>query len=701
MDPTLTAGSSALRQLLSRSFGSTAEAATQVCALLRSDLGVDLAYASHFEDGRVTYLAVDEVLASGLRTGFARPANPEFAELLRAGTALVSGSDLGGSPFEALGWPVEVGLTSYAATLLWDSDGRYTGILAVLDRAPRTFSDADLELLELLGGILSREKELDLARERERSRAAQLEASERRYRELVDDLGDIVVETDATGRITYVNRAFTDLVGMSVEDTGGWDMMAYVHPDDRGIAEEQLAAALNGEDTAAAEAAREVRFLPPDQPQRYMSVRGRPLFDESGDFLGLRGILHDVTVRVESEQRVRAALVQAEVALAEAEAARDEAQRASVAKSEFLSRMSHELRTPMNAILGFGQLLEMGELSGEDAENVDQILRAGRHLLDLINEVLDVVRIESGALGLSLEPVEVGAVLSESLDLVRTAASRRGITVRTPNRLDGAMVVADRQRLKQVLVNLLSNAVKYNHDDGEIVVSWAPRPPADGEESPGFLRVEVRDTGQGIPADRLDDVFTPFERLGAEGTGIEGTGVGLSLTRTLVEALGGRIGVASEPGRGSTFWVDLPAAGSPAPEAPSAADAPDLAATVLYVEDNPSNITLVRRVLARRPHVRLVVVQDGGEAIEVAQQLVPDLVLLDLHLPGMHGAGILSLLRASDDDRLRKVPIVVVTADLTVGNERRMLEAGATSFLPKPLDVHRLLAVVDEQLPLP
>jgi signal transduction histidine kinase/ActR/RegA family two-component response regulator len=464
-----------------------------------------------------------------------------------------------------------------------------------------------------------------------------------------------------------------------------------------------MAEVMAGVDTARPETAREARFVAADGSIRWMLVRGRALLEDDGQLSGFVGILHDVTERVLAEQKVRQAL-------AEAEAARDEAERASRAKSEFLSRMSHELRTPLNAILGFGQLLELAELVGEDAENVEQILRAGRHLLDLINEVLDVARVESGSLSLSLEPVDLSEVVAESLDLVRTAASSRGIALKTPNHLDGRAVVADRQRLKQILVNLLSNAVKYNRADGEVVVSWSPAREADAATVPathptapttGWLRLSIRDTGQGIPAERLDDVFTPFERLGAEGTDVEGTGVGLSLTRTLVQALGGRVGVTSEPGAGSTFWVDLPAAQSSPAGVAEPVPAAELSRTVLYVEDNPSNITLVRRVLARRPHVRVEVVQDGAEAVAAAHRVLPDLMLLDLHLPGLSGEGVLSAFRESEEERLRKMPIVIVTADLTPGTERRLLDAGATLFLSKPIDVRQLLDVVDDHLPRP
>lgn len=276
-----------------------------------------------------------------------------------------------------------------------------------------------------MGGIVAGHQQLDDAMAREVAQADDLMGWERRYHTLVDDLGDLVVEIDAAGRIIFVNAAVTALSGLSADQLVGGDMMSQVHPDDREIAARHLTELMEARGESCLQAAREVRFFAPDGRLRWMDVRGRALFDQTGEFSGFLGVLHDITDRVEAEQQVRAAL-------AEADAARDEAVRASRAKSEFLSRMSHELRTPLNAILGFGQLLELGELVGEDAENVEQILRAGRHLLDLINEVLDVVRIEFGALGLSLEPVEVGDVVAESVDLVRPAAVARGLVIRRP-----------------------------------------------------------------------------------------------------------------------------------------------------------------------------------------------------------------------------------------------------------------------------
>ena len=302
-------------------------------------------------------------------------------------------------------------------------------------------------------------------------------------------------------------------------------------------------------------------------------------------------------------------------------------------------------------------------------------------------------------------------VVTESLDLVRTAAAARSLVIEAPAARDPNLVVGDRQRLKQVLVNLLSNAVQYNRDAGRVAVtcealSVGPRGLPDAGH--GWLRIAVTDTGRGIPADRLEDVFVPFERLGAENTEVEGTGVGLSLTRTLVEAQGGSIEVTSTPGVGSVFSLDLPAAGPvrwDPPGDPTAAGPPGppsgelVRARVLYVEDNASNITLVRRVLARRPDVELLVATDGAVGLELARRELPDLVLLDLHLPGASGQDVLAGLRAETDPLLSTVPVVVLTADLTRSVEQQVRALGATEFLSKPIDVTRLLDVVDEHTP--
>jgi signal transduction histidine kinase/ActR/RegA family two-component response regulator len=381
---------------------------------------------------------------------------------------------------------------------------------------------------------------------------------------------------------------------------------------------------------------------------------------------------------------------------AAAELSRGVAERANQAKNEFLSSMSHELRTPLNAILGFGQLLQAASLSEEDRDSVDHIVKAGRHLLDLINEILDLSRIEAGRLALSPEAVGVAELARETVELMRPTAAKRGISIEIEAAPGDVHVSADRQRLKQVLLNLLSNAVKYNREDGGIDVRIAP-------VDPDRLRLFVVDTGPGIAAGRMERLFEPFERLGAEGTSIEGTGLGLALARRLMEAMGGTIGVDSEPGRGSTFWIELAAAESPIAAfervnghaaAPNGDGPPDH--TLLLIEDNLSNLALIERILHARPGVALLSAMQGGLGLELARQHRPDLILLDLHLPDIPGHEVLHRLRA--DPVTRDTPIVVVSADATRGRVQRLMDQGATGYLTKPLDVAELLSVVDDAI---
>ncbi|HEX4835266.1 MAG TPA: ATP-binding protein, partial [bacterium] len=367
---------------------------------------------------------------------------------------------------------------------------------------------------------------------------------------------------------------------------------------------------------------------------------------------------------------------------------------ASRAKSEFLSRMSHELRTPLNAILGFAQLLEMEH--PEQRESLDHILKAGRHLLDLVNEVLDIAHIETGRLAISPETVSVKEVAQEGLDLVVPLAAARDIQMRVEAAgISDRFIFVDRQRLKQVLLNLLSNAVKYNRPGGSVTLSYA-------EVQGGRLRINVSDTGSGIPPDRLGQLFTPFERLGAEQTGVEGTGLGLALSKRLVEAMRGTLGVDSTVGRGSTFWVEFAPVEAPTrhvePDGPGIPAPPDAASqgafTVLYIEDNLSSLELMERLLGRRSAVTLLSAMQGRLGVDLARDHHPDLILLDLNLPDIGGIEVMRLLR--DDPTTRPIPVVVISADATSAQIRRLGEAGARTYLTKPLDVKKFLGVVDE-----
>jgi len=374
-----------------------------------------------------------------------------------------------------------------------------------------------------------------------------------------------------------------------------------------------------------------------------------------------------------------------------------EAERANRAKSEFLSRMSHELRTPLNAIMGFGQLLQLDDLEPQQHESVGCILKGGKHLLGLIGEVLDLARIEAGHLDLSLEAVAVREVGQDVVELVTPLARQWKVLLDDQTVAASWAVLADRQRLKQVLLNLLSNAVKYTPEGGRVRLS--------AEEAPrGRLRISVSDTGRGIPAELRERLFTPFDRLGAEQTTVEGTGLGLALSKRLVEAMRGNIGVASEVGRGSTFWVELSQTVAPittlapAPNGEEAsAHAANLAGrTVLYIEDNLSNVELVQQILTHRGKVRFLTAMQGQAGLDLAHGHAPDVILLDLHLPDIPGDEVLRRLRAAPDTR--GTPVIMLSADAMPGRAEQLLAAGAQAYLTKPIDVKRFLNVLDGTL---
>lgn len=414
---------------------------------------------------------------------------------------------------------------------------------------------------------------------------------------------------------------------------------------------------------------------------RVLHTKKIPILDEEGQPAYLLGISEDITERRLAEEQLRRA--------------KDEAEQANRAKDEFLSRMSHELRTPLNAVLGFAQLLEMDSLAAEQRESVRQILRGGQHLLGLIDEVLDITRIATGRLQLSPEAVSVTEALNEVADLIQPLAAQRGLRVRVED-ANGLHVLADRQRLKQVLLNLLANGVKYNREGGEVAVTWERSPP-------DRLRIRIADTGIGIPTEVMERLFAPFDRLGAETTTVEGTGLGLALSKALVEAMGGSIEAESEAGSGSVFTVELRLTEAPLQRYRREGEAGDdagrdevLTRSILYIEDNLSNLKLIERVFAGRPQFRLMSAMQGRLGLELARENGPDLILLDLHLPDIPGDEVLRQLR--QDPATRRIPVVMISADATHGQVKRLLAAGADEYLTKPLDVKRFLETVDAAL---
>lgn len=381
----------------------------------------------------------------------------------------------------------------------------------------------------------------------------------------------------------------------------------------------------------------------------------------------------------------------------ELQEARAEADRANRAKSQFLSRMSHELRTPLNAIMGFGQLLELAPLEPRDRESAHLIVAAGRHLLDLINEVLDIGRIDAEELDLSLEAVPADDVLAEAMDLMQLLAVERGVEVSTDFAGCELCVMADRQRLKQVILNLLSNAIKYNRPGGSVTVSC--RKGGDGSS-----RIEVTDAGPGIAPENLERLFAPFDRIdAARDSDVEGSGLGLALSKRLVEAMGGILGVQSELDRGSTFWLELPAvdehAGAGAAQAvPTGGTAADEARTrvLLHVDDNVVNLRLVEQILAHRPEITLIEATHGRPGLDLARQHRPDMILLDLQLPDISGEDVLEQLRA--DPATREIPVVIATVSALPERVQDLRSIGADAYLTKPLDVRQFLQIVDEVL---
>ncbi|MGD1008346.1 MAG: ATP-binding protein, partial [Ignavibacteriaceae bacterium] len=388
--------------------------------------------------------------------------------------------------------------------------------------------------------------------------------------------------------------------------------------------------------------------------------------------------------------------------------AKAEAEQANAAKSEFLSRMSHELRTPMNSILGFAQLMDMEELNPTHKKGVNQILKNGKHLLELINEVLDIARIETGRVTVSLEPVNIFDIILETIDIVRNLAEENQIMLESgASIVKGLFVKADHQRLKQVFLNLITNAVKYNRKGGSVKIECKIlKPVRSMEDAEGrkenVIRISVIDTGRGIAQEYIEKLFNPFERIGAERTETEGTGLGLAISKKLIEAMSGKVGVESEINKGSTFWIELPQTESQKDrfervceiEGPEA-EITKLRGTILYIEDNLSNIQLVEQILETyRPSIKLITNIYGNNAVQFAIDYKPDLILLDLDLPDIHGSEVIKLLQA--EPGTAEIPVIILSADAITKQIEQLMETGAKDYLIKPIDVVHFLTVVDK-----
>ena len=493
------------------------------------------------------------------------------------------------------------------------------------------------------------------------------------------------VEEEQNGpRILYANKAYCEMSGYTLEEVLGKTPRIMQGPGTDPASREQIRKALKRWKPVVVE----LLNYRKDGTPFWVELSIVPVADETGWFTHWVSLQRDVTARKETEVMLRRTGE-------EAERARQDAEDANNAKSEFLSRMSHELRTPLNAILGFGQLLELEEQTPGNRESTEQILKAGRHLLELINEVLDISRIETGKMSLSLEPVALAQVARETLDLVRPMAEQYGVALSEGGLFDSPLLMqGDRRRIKQIALNLLSNAIKYNQAGGRVTL-WV-------EERDDAVRLCVTDTGPGIAPEKRERLWVPFDRLDAESSGVEGTGIGLALSHRLAQAMGGALEYDAGAEGGSTFWLELPRAEIPLVVGEDRSDkivpASAIPATTrhvaLYIDDNQPNVQLMQGILARRPEVRLLTAFQGGLGLELARQHCPDIVLLDLHLPDMNGDEVLRRLR--ENPGTRDIPVVMVSADATPRQIERLLQLGADDYLSKPFDVTHFLAMMDD-----
>ncbi|MCO4860734.1 ATP-binding protein [Cupriavidus sp. WGlv3] len=498
------------------------------------------------------------------------------------------------------------------------------------------------------------------------------------FRLLADGIPHMIMTADADGQIDYCNRRWTSYTGLGLDQTRSGAWKSAVHPED-------IAHNLGRWADAVAQGREyEIEYRlkrASDGAYRWHLERGSPLKDADGKIVKWLASSTDIE------------------ALKQAQAS---AESANHAKTEFLSNMSHELRNPLNAILGFAQVMasESPPPTASQQASIDQILKAGWHLLELINEVLDLARIEAGQASLSPEPVSVIDTLHECQAMLEQQAVKRAVRMRFPAATPPCFVRADRTRLKQILLNLLSNAIKYNRDRGSVDVQVTTT----GHR----VCVSVRDTGTGLTPERLAQLFQPFNRLGHEAGPVEGTGIGLVVARRLAELMGGTIDVESTPGVGSVFRVELPAAAPPAISGESTDTAAPVRArvessstvhTLLYVEDNPANLKLLEQLVARRADVRLLSAATGTLGVELARTALPEVIVMDIHLPDINGIDALERLR--HDPVTRHIPVIALSANAMPRDIERGVKAGFFRYLTKPIRIQEFMDALNAALEPP
>ena len=515
-----------------------------------------------------------------------------------------------------------------------------------------------------------------------------LRQSDERLRALTRETTAFIYELDRDGRIVFANRTWPGLARGQVEGTL---LTAWFPPELQPAIDQAVQRAFSDAELQRLEFA---IANPAGALRAYVAAISPIVRDGTVASVALTSL--DISEQKAAEQAIRELNNGLEARVrertAELQDAVERAEKASRAKSEFLSRMSHELRTPMNAILGFAQIIEMSDPSPSQLKWAGEIRRAGGHLLRMIEDLLDLARIEVGKMSIKVEALDVEAVLAEAVAIMQPPIAARGLRLVQEHGGMAPRVLADRLRLRQVILNLLANAAKYNRERGTITVSCEKH----GER----VRLSVADTGQGIAPDKLEKLFQPFERLGAELGVVEGTGVGLALSKRLADLMGATLGVDSNVGAGSVFWIELQLADVSAPEVPASTvvlpRTVGLAFELLYVEDKSSNIEVISAFLARHPGIQLRTAGTGEAGLALAQERSPDIILLDMHLPGMDGFQTLQQLRAHP--RLRGIPVVALSADAMPHDVQRGLAAGFDRYIAKPVDLHELLGLLNELL---
>ena len=506
-------------------------------------------------------------------------------------------------------------------------------------------------------------------------------------RSLIESNIDALMTTDPSGIITDVNKEMEALTGCTRDELIGAPFKSYFTDPER--AEAGIKRVLSEKKVTNYELTACAR----DGKKTVVSYNATTFYDRDRTLQGVFAAARDVTERKRFEQALQESNV-------ELESAKSAAEKANLAKSDFLSGMSHELRSPLNAILGFAQLMESASPLPTDSqkESIGQILQAGWHLLNLINEILDLAVIEAGKVTLSLEPVSLAEVMSECQAMMEAQAQQRGIRMTFPSFDQACFVWADRTRLKQIFINLLSNAIKYNQAHGTVSVQCSSL-------APERIRISVTDTGEGLDAEKIAQLFQPFNRLGQESGGVAGTGIGLVVTKQLAELMDGVLGVESTVGTGSAFWIELRSTAAPALTAgPSELDAPtphkqrpnDRQRTLLYNEDNPANMRLIEELIARRADIRLLTATNGTAGIALARANAPDVILLDINLPGISGLEVLKILR--EDPATAHIPVVALSANAMLRDIELGLELGFFRYLTKPIKVENFMATLDVAL---